>query len=228
MTELFKLITIEKRNKLFFNKFKYRATLKLAGVGYTYYTYDIDSYINRIERFKEQDTKWPEWSGFGSFANIKYNDIEKYFIFRDTMDRNLITSRIDGNTVSFFSNDTTLFDPLYYIDAQLKITEAKVLNPGTLYLKRTPKHKFRTYFKSRRMPAEFPENVINFMNSYKSANVCAGLKRFIYSRSNWTNFVYLHGSYFVDYDDEGMITILHMLFGNMIGKTYSLAKEPKN
>lgn len=225
MTELFKL-PIEKRNKLFFGKFKYRARLNLQGVGYTYYTHDIDTYINRIERFKTQDRKWPEWATFGNFSNIKYDQIEKYFDFRDNMDKSLMTNRIEGDKVSFFSNDLSLFAPLYFIDPKLTLTEAKVLNPGTLYLKRQPKYKFRTYFKGKRMPVDFPQSVLNFLESYKNVKVSAGLERFVNSRANWNRFVYLHGSYFVDYDDEGMITVLHMLFGHMVGRTYTLDKEP--
>lgn len=225
MTELSKLVT-EKRNKLFFNKFRYRAKVKLNGVGYTYYTPDIETYINRIERFKEQDSKWPEWSGFGSFSNIKYDDIEKYFNFRDNMDRALMTSRIEGDTISFFSNDLSLFNPLYNIDSKLTLTEVKALDSKTLYLKRHPKYKFRTYFKSRRMPDDFPKSVSDFINTYQTVKVCTGLQKFINSRTNWHRFIYLHGSYFVDYNDESMITILHMIFGNMVGRTYSLAKRP--
>ena len=227
MTELSKLI-IEKRNKLFFNKFKYRVKIKLNGVGFTYYTADIDTYINRIERFKDQDNKWAAslFGEPGQFTNIKYTDIAKYFDFRDNMDKTKITSRIEGNTVSFFSNDLSLFKPLYLIDPNPIFTEANVLNPGTLYLKREPKYKFRTFFKNRRMPVDFPQNVINFIETYKTVKVCSGMQRFVHSRTNWNNFVYLHGSYFVDYDDESMITIIQLLFDKMVGKTYSLAKEP--
>lgn len=225
MTELFKLVT-EKRNKLYFNKFKYRAKVKLCGVGYTYYTTDIDTYINRIERFKEQDKKWPEWAGFGAFSNIKYSEIEKYFNFRDNMDRTLMINRIEGDTVSFFSNDLSLFTPLYNLDPKMVVTEAQVLDSGTLYLKRQPKHKFRTYFKGRRMPADFPKNVIDFIDTYQSAEVCAGLRRFVHSRITWHRYVYIHNSYFVEYDDESMLTILHMMFDKMVGKTYTMAKQP--
>jgi hypothetical protein len=222
-----KLVT-EKRNKLYFSKFKYRAKLRLVGVGYTYYTYDMDTYINRIERFKEQEAKWIS-TQFGlqdNFANISYEKIEQYFDFKHSMDKSKMTIRIEGNKVSFFSNDVSLFTPLYFIDPNLELTEAKVLSPDTLYLRRNPKFKFRTYFKGKRMPIDFPKNVINFIDMYKTVKVSRGLERFVTSRPTWNHYVYLHGSYFVDYDDESMITILHMMFGNMIGKTYSLAKQP--
>ena len=142
------------------------------------------------------------------------------------MDKSLMTNRIDGDSVSFFSNDLSLFTVLYNIDPHLQITEANVLNTDTMYFKKTPKYKFRTYFRGRKMPITFPDSVTSFIDTYKSVKVCSGLERFVKSRTNWNQYIYMHNSYYVDYNDESMITILHMLFGNMVGKTYSLDKEP--
>lgn len=236
MMESFKL-TIEKRNKLYFNQYKYRAKAYLPGVGYTYYTADIETYIERLEKWKSIDLEhakskyWQESNLLrpNIYNEIKYDMIEYYIDFRNRMPKTKMISRIENQSVSFFSNDLNLFKPLFHIDPNLKLTEAEVLSPGTIYLSKSPKHKFRTYFKGKRAPENFFENVVEFNGRYPSASISKGLLRWISSRrNNWNKYMYMHGSYYVDYDDESMISILHMIFGNMIGKTYRLDKRPKD
>jgi hypothetical protein len=135
--------------------------------------------------------------------------------------------RIQGDTVSFFSNDISLLDTLKSIDKNVSYFEAEVYKADTIFFSKNPKFKYRTFFKGKRCPDDFFSNVIEFCNRYPKANVSRGLQALAHNRrKNYTRFIYLHSSYYVDYNDESMISILHMLFPNMVGKTYSLAKRP--
>jgi hypothetical protein len=229
MTESFKLVLTEKRNKLYLGKYRYKANVYLEGVGYTYYSYNADDFFERIQNWKSQRMLILP----GPYSNIKYDNIDfdlmqLYFDYKEEY-KGRVSSRIEGNRVSFFSNDIEMFNPLYYIDGRLKLTEAIVRSPGTLYLKRQPKYKYRTYFKGKRSPKNFDEIVTNFKEQYPNVKVSEGLLREIFRRGgSWHTYVYIHGSHHVDYNDESMLSILHMIFGDMIGKTYNLAKEPKN
>lgn len=228
--ESFKLIT-EKRNKLYFNKFKYKCKVHLPGVGYTYYTSDIDSFRDRIERWKSQDEKhhtyWPNSYRTIDYADIKYDAIEYYIDFRNNMDKDKMTCRIEGRNVSFFSNDLNLFKPLLVLDPYMELSESTVLDNKVFYMSRTPKYKFRTYFKGKRPPEKFLENVLDFSDRYPSVKVSEGLLRLARNRMHSHNrFMYMHNSYYVDYDDQSMLTILAMFFDNMLSKTYTLAKRP--
>lgn len=75
------------------------------------------------------------------------------------------------------------------------------------------------------MPKDFSDNVRSLQDMYKSLNFSKGLFVSLF-HNNWHPFRYMHGSYFVEYNDEQMITILSMWFPDMLAKTYVLAKEP--
>jgi hypothetical protein len=66
------------------------------------------------------------------------------------------------------------------------------------------------------------------MERYENiARICPALRRLVNEaggRKYWYN--YLHSSYYVDYNDESTLTLLHMFFGSMLAKTYSLEKQP--
>lgn len=133
--------------------------------------------------------------------------------------------RIQGDHVSFFSNDLALLTTLDNIDEDVKITKAVCMDPDTMYFKKEPKYKYRTYFKGKRMPKDFSENIVTVRDMYKSLHFSEGLFASLF-HNNWHPYRYLHGSYFVEYNDEQMLTILSMWFPTMLAKTYSLAKEP--
>ena len=230
--ESFKFKT-EKRNKLYFNKFQYKATVKIVGVQYTYYTPDIDSYKFRIEKFSSsaslpsfrQYFNDDEYENKNYWANINFELIEKYLIYRDTMPKEKFVTRISGDSVSVFANDLSMFNYLQTIDANLTITKADVLDTDKMYFKREPKFKYRTYFKARRMPKDFTENVLSLKDTYASIQFCPALLRALFYKTPYNPYRYMHGSFYVEYNDEKMLTILAMWFNSMLGKTYSCERE---
>jgi len=226
--ELFKLKT-EKRNKLYFNKFMYKAVCKIQGAAYTYYTSEIDSFISRMEKFRETErSKFgvrildDDWQEYWEEVNIE--QIAAFITWRNMISKDRCLIRIQQDNVSFFSNELSLLQTLDNLDPKLKFHQAICHDPKTLYFKRQPKYKFRTYFKSRRMPKDFSDNVRSLNKIYKSLNFSKGLISNLFN-NNWHPYRYMHGSFFVEYNDEQMITILGMWFSDMLGKTYTLAKE---
>jgi hypothetical protein len=223
----------EKRNKLYFNKFQYKANVKIVGVQYTYYTTDIDIYKNRIEKFKSSSAAQnykklfnDEYYDDDYWNSINFDSIEKYLVYRDTMPKSKFVTRISGDTISVFSNDLSMFNYLYSIDPYLQITQAHVLEMGKMYFKRKPKYKYRTYFKSRRMPKDFTENVLSLKNTYSSLHFCPALLRALFYKTPYNPYRYMHGSFYVEYNDESMLSILGMWFSNMLSKTYTCEQEP--
>ena len=133
--------------------------------------------------------------------------------------------RIQGDNVSFFSNELSLLQTLDNLDPKVTITKVICYDPKTLYFKRQPKYKYRTYFKGKRIPKDFSDNCRSLQDMYKSLNFSKGLFTSLF-HNNWHAYRYMHGSYFVEYNDEQMLTILSMWFPDMLAKTYVLAKEP--
>ena len=223
----------EQRNKLYFNKFQYRARVRIIGVQYTYYTPDIDTYKGRIEKYSA-NAFLPGYRKYfdegvddvNYWKTINFETIEKYLIYRDTMPKEKFMARISGDTVSVFSNDLNMFNYLQSIDPKMTITKAEVLETDTMYFKREPKYKYRTYFKARRMPKDFTENVFNLKDMYSSLHFCPALLRALFYKTPYNPYRYMHGSFYVEYNDEKMLTILSMWFTTMLGKTYSCEQEP--
>jgi hypothetical protein len=224
-------IKIEVKNKLYFNKFKYKAMCTIQGAAYTYYTPDLHTFIIRMEKFKDNKLRYgirvieDDWKEYWDEVNL--DQVSQFLTWRNTVSKDKCMLRIQGDTVSFFSNDISLLDTLKSIDKNVSYFEAEVYKADTIYFSKNPKFKYRTFFKGKRCPDDFFSNIIEFCNRYPKANVSRGLQALAHNRrKNYTRFIYLHSSYYVDYNDESMISILHMLFPNMVGKTYSLAKRP--
>lgn len=224
-------IKIEVKNKLYFNKFKYKAMCTIQGAAYTYYTPDLETFIIRMEKFKDSKLRYgirvieDDWKEYWDEVNL--DQVSQFLTWRNTVSKDKCMLRIQGDTVSFFSNDISLLDTLKSIDKNVSYFKAEVYKADTIFFSKNPKFKYRTFFKGKRCPDDFFSNVIEFCNRYPKANVSRGLQALAHNRrKNYTRFIYLHSSYYVDYNDESMISILHMLFPNMVGKTYSLAKRP--
>lgn len=216
-------LKVEKRNKLYFNKFRFKATIKVQGAAYTYYTPNLETFVGRMEKLRGANNKlgvkeyWDE---------VNLDQISQLITWRNTVNKDKFTLRIQGDTVSFFSNELPLLQTLDSIDSKVTFTEAICYEDcDQLYFKKQPKYKYRTYFKARQMPKHFSESVRSLDDIYSSLNFSKTLLKTLFTHT-YHPFRYLHGSYYVEYNDQHMLTILSMWFPDMLGKTYSLAKEP--
>ncbi len=226
--ESFKL-KVEKRNKLYFNKFKYRAVAQIPGAAYTYYSPDLETFVARMEKLRENKPRYgvrvlnDEWKEY--WDEVDLDRISQLITWRNVVSKEKCLIRIQGDNVSFFSNELPLLQTLDSIDPKVSITEAICHEANKLYFKKQPKFKYRTYFKGKRMPKDFSDNIRSLQDMYKSLNFSKGLFTSLF-HNNWHPYRYMHGSYFVEYNDEQMLTILSMWFPDMLAKTYVLAKEP--
>lgn len=226
-------LQIDKRNALYFGKYLYRARCKVNGAAYTYYTKSLEEFKDKMaKRAAKAPDRVEVWlSDWRTKVDlIDYNQIGIYFAWREANSRDNYMSRIQGNMISFFSDDLELLKTLEVLDDTLEISVAEILGKDVLYFKNDPKFKFRTFFRGKRVPDNFKEDVISFIERYSNvAKICPALKRLVLEtngRKYWYN--YLHSSYYVDYNDESTLTLLHMFFGSMLAKTYTLEKHPEN
>ena len=241
-------IKIESRNIPYFGKYKYRARCKVLGANYTYFSKTIEEFKDKMDRRKDRLKQRASWNTIPSrieslkkdwtmmFDLIDYDQIEKFLKWRyNPKSKDKYITRIQGDHVSFFSNDLEILKPLITeLDPETEFTEADVYDePDVLYFRNEPKFKYRTYFKGKRVPNNFREDVRSFIEKYDTDNgkftaqICPSLKQLV-STEKLHHWAWLHGSYHVDYNDESTSTLLHMFFGGMLGKTYRLMKGSKN
>jgi len=222
-------LIIENRTSPYFGKYMYRAQCRVMGACYTYYTNNIDQFVEKLERTKANKNSY-RISILNSrfeetYDHIDLEQIKKFYEWKNSKDNDRFMYRVQGNMVSFFSNDIELLKTLDVLDSNTKYSMAKVEQTDVLYFKTDPKYKYRTFFKGRKMPTDFQDNVENLQKMYgDKLHFSPGMVRMInkYSRSPYR---YMHTSYYIDYDDEGMRTILALWFGDLLAKTFSCKKQ---
>lgn len=212
----------ETRNKLFYNQFKYKAKVHIPGVSFTYYVEDIEQFIDKMNIINPL-------AKHRASKNIDTDQINKFLICRNMLPKNKIIHRIQGDHVSFFSNDLALLHNLRSIDPNLVLVEADTsLDSSCIYFKKSPKYKFRTYFKGKRMPEDFSDSLRSLKSTYTEnvLHFSSGLSKVCFMPNQYNPYRYLHSSHFVEYNDEAMISILALFFPTMLGKTFRCEKQP--
>lgn len=223
------MLKVEKRNKLYFSKFKYKAVTHIQGAAYTYYTSDLETFVSRMEKMRNNASRYgvriinEDWTEYWEEVNL--DKISKLITWRNVVSKDKCLIRIQKDTVTFFSNELPLLQTLDSIDNNVKFYEALSLDNDCLYFNKKPKFKYRTYFRARRIPKDFSDSVRSLHANYKSLNFSKALFAILFKNS-YHPYRYIHGSYFVEYNDQNMLTILAMWFPDMLAKTYSCHKRP--
>jgi hypothetical protein len=216
----------EVRSKLFYGKYPYKASLQIVGCSYTYFINNYDEFTRRMEKYKLERARYKS-TWLNTIELTDFSVIEKYLDWRNK-NKDYVTIRLEGDRVSVFSNDLDLLKTLEKLGSSVEYTQAIALQADTLYFKSKPKYKFRTFFKGKRIPTAFPSLVLDFNNRYGNKpdiNISPALINMLNNRSI-TAFSYLHGSYYIEYNTESTLSLIHMMFDDMVGKTYKLEKRP--
>jgi hypothetical protein len=217
MMESFKL-NQEDRDKLFFNKYKYRASCQLEGVRYTYYCSSIEDYHKKIKR-----NKLEPWGGKKDYSSIDYDRIEKFIDWRNENKKDLII-RIEYDTFSVFSNDLESLKTLVEI-GDVQFTEAKVVAPGVKFFKEKPDYNYRIYLKGVKLDGDRADQICSFVDNYKdrpNINISKALVNAV-SCGKIRSKRWIHNSYYIDYTEESMLSILRLVFpGVLSSKIYKL------
>jgi hypothetical protein len=226
-------LQIDNRSSLYFNKYKFRAKCKIYGICYSYYTSNLDEFVNKLEGMEKNRSKYrisiinSRWEQ--TIDHINLEQIGKYFAWKKDNTGKEYMSRIQNNTISFFSDDLALLKTLTSVDPEAEFSEARVEHSDVIFFKNEPEYKFRTFFRGKKTPEGFYEDVKEFITSYGHiAKVCPALSRMALDPNPRYSYKYsyIHNSYFVDYNDESTLTLLYLHFGSMLAKTYRLEKEP--
>ena len=223
------IIETENRSALYYNKYRYRARLYLVGLNNTYYTTTIQEFIQRLSRLIPSSyTDWDETKNATYAKSINLEAIEKYLQWKK-INKSKVLIRVEHNIAGIFSNDLSVLKKLQKIDIgkeNVSYTQVDITIPnGVKLFKRKPKHKYRVYLKSMKIPSEVTKNLNDFIERYKNtATVIVPSK----SMNEWlvgkSFFIYryCYTSYFIDYDDESTYTLLSIMIGELLHKKYKL------
>lgn len=224
------IIQIE-RNKLFYNKFCYRVVLKYLGIRFISNCKDLDHFKRKIKNAKSHRSIGWYRMPVPKLTELNLELCEKLIGFYNQYSSNKeVTFLHDHVSLSVYTSNLDIIRELYHLDSNLGITQAIPAPPQTMYFAKEPKFAYRVYMKGIKVTDSFIADLQNFTKRYEHSHdiqVCQALTRYIDS-SHWKKryYSYLSNNYFIDYNDPGTLTLMHLLFNECLGKNYKLEKRP--
>lgn len=231
--ELSKLkVKISDRTKLYFNKFEYRVEVNSPHMFYSYWCKTISDYRRKIKEIcDEYDQKsntisrlswhrprpdvedW-EYELVGNLLNLN----NKYKIKKD------FTVRRENTTWNTYTNNIDLINDILSFYPTAKITRVNLMPTGVMLFSRQPPAKYRAYMTNNKIPAEFKEDFLSYIERTPDIRPSKSFNTFLNRNSTWHS-VWLWDNYFIDYDDDKNLMMLMLMFPSAIGKRYKLEKK---
>lgn len=215
---------------LYFNKYRYRARLWLPCVSRTRYAKTIEDFKTKINYLKDNTLRLLPVDRH-HMDNIDWDAFERWFDWRLENAEN-VRLRLEGNIATIYTNDlATLPNDV----GDLTAYEPRSLNhppPGIKYFARDPKFKYRVYLRMATVPADFYSDLEEFYKRFKDSstkiNFSGSLRTRIRAQVtyNYISF-YSYSNYFIEYNDEYILTLLHLQFSSTLGNVYKLEKQPQ-
>lgn len=223
------------RDSLYYNKYKYRARVHLEGIRVAWYCRSQLDFLKKIVEQHSQEYWMNDHSKkFRDQALANADEICNFLDFRDARIKDkLATVRIEGDIAGVFSNDLALLKTLKKLGANatvLDFTEVQATKfVGVKTFVRKPKHNYRIYLKSVRVE----ERVINELQELflkrkdlHPSKACVRWLKFKGSKMYTWRGRYSSSSFFIEYDDESMLSYMALMYGELLGKRYKLEKRP--
>jgi hypothetical protein len=209
------------RNKLFYNRYRYKVSINIVGSRYLKNSRTYQDFANRV--FSNRLTK-PNTDLESRYRTV-FDFYKKY------MDNTEVTFLRYYDYLGFYTSNETIIHELLVMNLGLKVHEAIAPPDKIMYFANEPQYKYRVYLKSKRVSDSLIDSLSGFCDTYKdkNINVSNGLIKFINSE-HWKRriYSYLNNSFFIEYNDDSMITIMHLMMSECIGKTYKLEKRPES
>ena len=216
-------LTIVKRDKLYFDKFKYRLTFDLPGSGWTEYRRNIPEYkkdynIRLLENasaiLKGKNAPWP------GIENIDLDTISKFIDYREKYHSRRKSATIAGiysywDSVRIFTNDLTIIHESFDVGgSNYLLTEVDKIDvpPGVMLFSRKPKFKYRTYFKEKRVNQQWKDDLKHLITNNPGLVPCGSLKYFLGAPVVRFYGPYLSSGHFIEYNQPSLRTVLELFF----------------
>lgn len=224
---------IDYRPSLYYNKYKYRARFYCRGITLAWFNRNEKEIEDKIKRYNKR---------FGG-ANVKH--IIDFTLWKEkTKKDKTAMTRIEGDTASIFSNDLQILKTLEIIGCTVDYTEVDVnIEKGVKYFVKEPKYKNRIYLRNKKVSEECKTKLYNFIERYKNTGTIIvpsnSMRLWLLPEdqkptklvNSWFyQYKQTHSSanYFIDYNDDSIITMFSIMFPGMINKSYKLEKRPDN
>lgn len=219
----------ETRQILYYNKYQFRAKIINSELAST-------RNIATIEEFRKRKQHYATY-GIGVIkprvlSISELESIDKYLTWVNKNSES-VTIRTQGNGVSVFSNDLSLLKTLTTIYPSTEFSQVDLIatpTSGVKYFVNQPKYQHRVMIKNIKIKTETLSDIQSFLTRYDDT-VMRPSKSFL----KWLNRVnkwtlsaqfYIYGSFYIDYNDPSILTLMHLSISDIFGKSYKLEKRP--
>lgn len=220
---------IDYRDQTYYNKYEYRARIKVQGLRRAYYADPVE-FENRVLNNKF----------FGRIAKdemdtLKENlpAIKQLLQFKcDNRKNKSVTVRNEYDTMAVFHNDLQFLHDSFDNIPNVSVDYSQVETTGYVGVKtfaKEPKNKYRVFFKSRRIKDDFKDSLKQILANNKDLRPSPALEIWLNVPEKANRYWYtswLSSNHFIDYNDESYLSYLHLMHGEMLGKKYKLEKRP--
>ena len=165
------------------------------------------------------------WNSFGEeqpgIEQIRHNCHEFVEFLLEHKDQHKLV--ISVNWGWLYTNDPKILRELikFKFVTVIKQEEAVVAIPrGSIRLVNSP-HKFRSYFRSRRLTENQRDNLINFVANNPEVQASPAFRTWL--ERKWSTW--MRDSYFIDYDSEYIRTMLELTCAGAIRKTLNIVND---
>jgi hypothetical protein len=222
-------IKIQNPNKLFYSKFLYKAEFTSLGVRFIFRSKSIEDCIKRIERFNDNtinNTWYMPRSPSLRLDHLDLSTLKKVICFykkyKDSKQVTFLRSGYSHNVFSMYTNDVSILEELVDICSDTEIIEAVTPPSEIMYFAKEPPYKYRIYLKNKVFSQDTMSSLKTFYMSNHDVFASSGLTHFVMQAGRR----YLPSGCFIDYNDEQTLTMMHLLFGECLRKSYKLEKRP--
>jgi len=195
-------------------------------------------YTKTVEDFKAKIQSLRNITSIASVDRAEMNRIdwsvfEQWFAWKQQHSENIRT-RLEGNIVTIYTNDLTILNVLNTLGDLIVYEPGMLMSPpkGIKYFAREPKFKYRVYLTDAKVHetfyTELDEFYKRFMNSNTKIQLGRSVRRYIRMEKMYGYLShYANRRHYIEYNDETMLTLLHLQFSGAVGDAYKLEKQPQ-
>jgi hypothetical protein len=219
--------TVDRIN-LFFNKFAYRVIVhSVPSINWVHKCANIQDYIEYIDDkyrvWEETNQQYPNsWYRIpNKSTDLDLLRIENLInLIHIYNDKSVVQYRSEYQSLSVYTSDLKIAKIFANKLSVGMITQVSPMPTGVMLFKREPPAKYRAYTTNNKMPEDFKENFVAYLERTPDIRPSVSLKHYFVRRNTclWDN-------YFVDYDDEKNLMMMMLMFPGMIGKKYKLEQK---
>lgn len=214
---------------------EYQFNKRLDQLAPSYYHYRLSKWDDHAKSLQDLI----EESGNKSYIQI----IKNFINWRNIEIKQLkCKAKISHNTIEIYSNDSTIFNSFLQFEKIIShkrlyyVKQIKNFSTEVIYQK-NPKNKYRLYFHLHRFDSETTKSFIKFLLTHDfslSPSLTSCIHDFLELKSvrrrsnfyvNKGNGLTLSTHYYIDFDDEKLLTLLSLFESSIIRRVYRIEKR---